>query len=150
MAQHFPNKGCSEINGLLPRVMYCSRTAATAMAFYRDLYPGHSRVLAGHVTPPGGLTPSQAWRQKPFPEKHSRLAGPVSSMTKEQPLSMRYRAVSLANSGMIRLEVAKQLKIGPRTIKRWMDLDRRGETLRNRKGRRRKTAMSRVSSWREN
>ena len=58
---------------------------------------------------------------------------------------MHYRAVGMVNGGLIQVQVAKQLKIGPRTLKRWMALNRRGETLENRKGRGRKTAMSRVA-----
>ena len=70
-------------------------------------------------------------------------------MVKEHLLSMRYRAVGMVNGGLTQVQVAKQLKIGSRTLKRWMGLDRRGETLENRKDRGRKTAMSRVakSSW---
>ena len=65
-------------------------------------------------------------------------------MVKEHALSMRYRAVGLGNDGLTQAQVTKQLRTGPRTLKRWMTLDRRGETLDNLNGRRRKTAMSPV------
>ena len=101
------------------QVRYCSRTAFTAMQFYRDLTPGHRRVFAGHVIPPCDLTLlGQVWRQKPFPEKYSRRADPVSSMVKDHPLSMHYRAVGMVNGGLTQVQVAKQLKIGPRPLKR--------------------------------
>ena len=50
-------------------------------------------------------------------------------MVKEYPLSMHYRAVDMVKGGLTQVQVAKQLKIGPRPLKRWMALDRRGETL---------------------
>ena len=49
----------------------------------------------------------------------------------------RYRAVGLANGGLTQVQVAKELKIEPRTLKCW------GKTLENRKSRGRKTAVSR-------
>ena len=55
------------------------------MKFYRDLAPGHSRILAGHVTPPGDLTLGQAWRQKPLPKRYSTREDQVSSMVTSMP-----------------------------------------------------------------
>ena len=47
--------------------------------------------------------------------------------------------MAIVNGGLAQVQFAKQLKIGPRTFKRWMALDRRGETLENREGRWRTT-----------
>ena len=69
----------------------------------------------------------------------------MSSIVKERALLTRYRAVRMVNGGLTQVQVAKQLKIGPRTLKSGMALDRRGETLENRRDRGRKTAMSRVA-----
>ncbi|XP_043229039.1 uncharacterized protein LOC122385098 [Amphibalanus amphitrite] len=66
-------------------------------------------------------------------------------MAKEYPLSTRYRAVGMVNGGTPQVQVAKELRIEPRTLRRWMALDRKGEALENRAGRGRKTAMSRVA-----
>ena len=60
-------------------------------------------------------------------------------------MSTRYRAVGMVNGGTPQVQVAKELRIEPRTLRRWMALDRKGEALENRGGRGRKTAMSRVA-----
>ena len=66
-------------------------------------------------------------------------------MVKEYALSTRYRAVGMVNGGMTQVQVAKELKIESRTLKRWIARNRKGETLENHKGRGRKTSMSRVT-----
>lgn len=66
-------------------------------------------------------------------------------MVKEHSLSTRYRAVGMVNGGMTQGQVAEELGVGVRTIKRWMARDRQGEALENRKGRGRKTSISRVA-----
>lgn len=101
--------------------------------------------MVGHVTPSSDLIMGQAWRQKSIPESHSRRADPVSPMVKEHPRSMRNRAVGMVNGGVTQVQVAKQLKIGPRTLKHWMALECRGDTPENHKGRGRKTAMTRAA-----
>ena len=42
----------------------------------------------------------------------------MSAMVKEYALTTRYRAPSLVNFGMTQVQVAKELKIEPRTFKR--------------------------------
>ena len=37
----------------------------------------------------------------------------------------------MVNGGLTQVQVTKQLKIGPTTLKRWMALDGRGEALEN-------------------
>ena len=96
--------------------------------------PGRRRLLVSHVTQSGGLTLGHAWRQTP-----SKCADPVSLMVKEHTLSMRYRAVGMVNGGLTQVQVTKQLKKGPRILKRWIALDCRGETLENLQGRGLKT-----------
>ena len=68
-------------------------------------------------------------------------------MVNEFASSTGYCAVVMVNGGMTQVQVTAQLKIRPTTLKRWMALGRRGETLalENRKVRGRKTAMSRVA-----
>ena len=84
-------------------------------------------------------------QQRSFAERVTEHEGHISAMVKEYPLPTRYRAVGMVNGGMPQVEVAKELKIEPRTLRRWMALDRKGVTLENRRGRGRKTAMSRVA-----
>lgn len=66
-------------------------------------------------------------------------------MVKEHPLSTRYRAVGMINGGMTQAQVARDLGVGVATIRRWQTRDRQGETMENRTGRGRKSAMSRVA-----
>ena len=91
-------------------------TAVTAIKFYRGPAPGYRRLLNGHVTPPGDLTPGQTWWQRLLPEICTKRADPVSSMMKQHVSSMCYRAVDMVNGGMT--QIANQLKIGTRTLKR--------------------------------
>ena len=116
------------------------------MEFYRDLAPGHRRLLAGHVALPDDLTRGKTRRQKPFSERYTRRADPVSSIVKEHASSTRYRAVSMVNGGLTQVQVTKQLKVEPRTLKSGMAFDRRGGMLDNRRDRERKTAKSRVAN----
>ena len=50
---------------------------------------------------------------------------------KKRALSTRYRDGRLVNSGLTQVQVAKQLKVGPRTLKSGVALDHRVETLDN-------------------
>ena len=59
--------------------------------------------------------------------------------------STRHRAAGMVNGGLTQVQVTEQLKTGPRTLKRWMALDCREETLENHGDRGRKTAPGRAA-----
>ena len=137
--------GCPKIDGPLVRLDYSPRPTAKLMESYRDPTPGHLRSSVGQVTLPGDLTPAAAGRQRSVPERYPGRTDQVSNMVKEHSLSTRYRAVGMVNGGMTQGQVAEELGVGVRTIKRWMARDRQEEALENRKGRGRETSISRVA-----
>ena len=59
-----------------------------------------------------GLTLGKAWWQKPFPERYSRPADPISCIGKQRDLWTRYCAVVMVNGGLTQDQFAKQLKMG--------------------------------------
>ena len=65
-------------------------------------------------------------------------------MVKEATLTTRAREVSLMEAGMLIHEVAKVVGVSVRTIRRWLLRSKAGESLQNRRGRRRKTSVTMV------
>lgn len=66
-------------------------------------------------------------------------------MVKEHALATRHRAVGMVEAGMKVCDVAIQLGVSRRTLQLWLARARSGVPLENRRGRGRKTVLSRVA-----
>ena len=66
-------------------------------------------------------------------------------MVKERTLSTRHHAVGMIKGRTTQEEVIRDLGVGVAMIRRWQTRNRQGETLENRTGRGRKSAISQMA-----